>query len=47
MRYRERSGNEQVKKVFRALFIDTAGLVLAEVVDPATARAILATKTGT
>jgi F0F1-type ATP synthase assembly protein I len=34
--------NEQVKKVFWALFIATAGLVLAEVVDPATAQQILA-----
>ena len=32
--------NEQVKKVFWALFIATAGLVLAEVVDPATAEQI-------
>jgi hypothetical protein len=38
--------NEQTKKVFWALFIATAGLVLAEVVDPATAQAILATMTG-
>ena len=39
--------NEQVKKVFWALFIATAGLVLAEVVDPVTAQAILAAITGT
>jgi hypothetical protein len=38
--------NEQTKKVFRALFIATAGLVLAEVVDPATAQALLAAITG-
>ncbi|MDD1690362.1 MAG: hypothetical protein LUQ66_06845 [Methanoregula sp.] len=30
--------NEQTKKVFWALFIATAGLVLAQVVDPATAQ---------
>jgi len=29
--------NEQVKEVFRALFAAMAGLVLARVVDPATA----------
>jgi hypothetical protein len=39
--------NEQTRKVFWALFIATAGLVLAEVVDPATAQAILAAITGT
>jgi len=39
--------NEQVKKVFWSVFIATAGLVLAEVVDPATAQAILAAITGT
>ena len=38
--------NEQVKKVFWALFIATAGLVLAEVVDPVTAQTILAAITG-
>ncbi len=32
--------NEQVRKVFWALFIATAGLVLAEVVDPVTAHKI-------
>jgi hypothetical protein len=32
--------NEQTKKVFWALFIATAGLVLAEVVDPVTAEKI-------
>ena len=35
--------NEQVKKVFWAFFIATAGLVLAQVVDPATADQIAAT----
>ena len=30
--------NEQIKKVFWALFLATAGLVLAQVVDPATAQ---------
>ena len=39
--------NEQTKKVFWALFIATAGLVLAEVVDPVTAQQILAVITGT
>jgi hypothetical protein len=38
--------NEQTKKVFWALFVATAGLVLAEVVDPAAAQAILAAITG-
>jgi len=38
--------NEQVKKVFWALFIATAGLVLAEVVDPVLAQAVLAAITG-
>jgi hypothetical protein len=38
--------NEQTRKVFWALFIATAGLVLAEVVDPVTAQAILAAITG-
>jgi F0F1-type ATP synthase assembly protein I len=32
--------NEQVKKVFWSVFIVLAGLVLAEVVDPATAQKI-------
>jgi hypothetical protein len=32
--------NEQVKKVFWSVFIILAGLVLAEVVDPATAQKI-------
>jgi len=38
--------NEQVKKVFWSVFIILAGLVLAEVADPATAQAILAAITG-
>ena len=38
--------NEQTKKVFWALFAATAGLVLAQVVDPAAAQAILAAITG-
>jgi len=33
--------NEQVKKVFWILFISMAGLVLARVVDPATAQQIV------
>ncbi len=39
--------NEQVKKVFWAVFIAFAGLVLAQVVDPAMAQAILFLITGT
>ncbi len=39
--------NEQVKKVFWSVFIATAGLVLAEVVDPVTAQQILAAIAGT
>jgi hypothetical protein len=39
--------NEQTRKVFWALFTATAGLVLAQVVDPAAAQAILAAITGT
>ena len=38
--------NEQTRKVFWALFVATAGLVLAEVVDPAAAQEILAAITG-
>ena len=38
--------NEQVKKVFWALFAATAGLVLAQVVDPETARRIVGILTG-
>ena len=33
--------NEQVKKVFWALFVAMAGLVLARVLDPATAQQIV------
>jgi F0F1-type ATP synthase assembly protein I len=38
--------NEQVKKVFWTFFIATAGLVLAQVVDPATAESIVRTIAG-
>jgi hypothetical protein len=38
--------NEQMRKVFWALFAALAGLVLAQVVDPAMAQAILAAITG-
>jgi hypothetical protein len=38
--------NEQTRKVFWALFTATAGLVLAQVVDPAIAQAILAAIVG-
>jgi len=38
--------NEQVKKVFWTLFISMAGLVLARVVDPATAQQIVGLITG-
>jgi hypothetical protein len=38
--------NEQTKKVFWALFIATAGLVLAGVADPVTAQQILGILTG-
>jgi predicted MFS family arabinose efflux permease len=38
--------NEQVKKVFWTLFIAAAGLVLARVVDPATAQRIVGVITG-
>jgi hypothetical protein len=33
--------NEQVKKVFWALFVAMAGLVLARVVDPVTAQQVV------
>lgn len=33
--------SEQVKKVFRALFVAMAGLVLARVVDPVTAQQVV------
>ena len=39
--------NEQFRKVFWTLFAAFAGLVLAQVVDPATAQAVLALITGT
>jgi hypothetical protein len=38
--------NEQVKKVFWTLFISMAGLVLAQVLDPATAQQIVGMITG-
>jgi len=38
--------NEQVKKVFWALFAAMAGLVLAQVVDPVTAQQIVGMMTG-
>jgi hypothetical protein len=38
--------NEQVKKVFWTIFIATAGLVLAQVVDPDTAQRIVGTIAG-
>ena len=38
--------NEQTKKVFWALFTATAGLVLAQVVDPGTAQSIAGTIAG-
>jgi hypothetical protein len=38
--------NWQVKKVFRALFIAMAGLVLAQVQDPVTAQLVVGIITG-
>jgi len=38
--------NEQVKKVFWTLFVTTAGLVLARVVDPVTAQQVVGMITG-
>jgi hypothetical protein len=38
--------NELVKKVFWALFVSMVGLVLARVLDPATAREIVGIITG-
>jgi hypothetical protein len=38
--------NEHVRKVFWALFLALAGLVLARIVDPATAQAIVGIITG-
>jgi hypothetical protein len=39
--------NEHVKKVFRGIFVVIAGLVLTQVVDPATAQQIVGIITGT
>lgn len=39
--------NEQIRKVFWTVFVALAGLVLAQVVDPATAQDILRLITGT
>ena len=39
--------NDQFRKVFWAVFIALAGLVLAQVVDPATAQEILRLLAGT
>jgi hypothetical protein len=38
--------NEQVKKVFWTVFISMAGLVLAQVLDPATGQQIVGLITG-
>ncbi len=38
--------NEQMKKVFCALFIEMAGLVLAWVVDPVTSQQVVGKITG-
>mgnify|MGYP003424498130 CR=1 FL=1 len=38
--------NEQVKKVFWTFFIGMAGLILARVVDPATAKQVVGLITG-
>jgi hypothetical protein len=38
--------NEQVKSVFWTLFVAMAGLVLARVVDPVTARQVVGMITG-
>jgi hypothetical protein len=38
--------NEQVKKVFWTVFIAMAGLVLARVIDPETARQVMGIITG-
>ena len=38
--------NEQVKKVFWAVFVAIAGLVMARVVDPVTARQVVGMITG-
>jgi hypothetical protein len=39
--------NEQTKKVFWTMFVSMAGLVLARVVDPETARQVVGVVTGT
>jgi hypothetical protein len=39
--------NEQVKKVFWTVFVAMAGLLLAQVVDPATAQQVVGIVTGT
>ena len=39
--------NEQVKKVFWTMFVSMAGLVLARVIDPETARQVVGVITGT
>jgi hypothetical protein len=38
--------NEQVKRMFWTLFVAMAGLVLAQVVDPVTARHVVGIITG-
>ena len=38
--------NEQVRKVFWTVFVALAGLVLAQVVDPETARLVIGAITG-
>ena len=38
--------NEQVKKVFWTMFVSMAGLVLARVLDPATAQQVVGVITG-
>jgi hypothetical protein len=38
--------NEHLRKVFWTLFLAIAGLVLARIVDPATAQQIIAALTG-
>ena len=38
--------NEQIKKVFRTLFVAMAGLVMARVVDPVTAQRVVGIITG-
>jgi hypothetical protein len=38
--------NEQIRKVFRALLFAMAGLVLARVIDPETARQVMGIVTG-